>query len=124
MSCHRTDPSNPVPEGVAAVPDGTTTHECAGGLILQQRELMKVQSFPPPSVPKYRRAAPRGLTQEGVLRLVERAMFGGVPFLGGLAMSEVDLNETGIAHVPLGSWESWAEEHAEFLAEIAREKRR
>ena len=91
MSCHRTDPSNPVPEGGRVVPEGTTPVECAGALILQQRELMQLQAVG--DIRAYRRARPKGLTVEGIRVLLHRAMFGGVPMVGGVPMAKPDLRE-------------------------------
>ncbi|MCM0619801.1 hypothetical protein [Nocardioides bruguierae] len=44
MTCHPTDPDNPVSEagiaaGLKAAPEGAVTRECAGSIILQQREV-------------------------------------------------------------------------------------
>lgn len=92
MSCHKTDPSNPVPEGVDPVKAGTTVHECTGALILQQREMMNFQACK--SLPTYKAQHPKGMTRTGLLVLVERSMFGGVPVLGGgVAMARPNLNE-------------------------------
>lgn len=101
MTCHPTDPTNPVPEGMAPAPEHATTHECAGALILQQRELMYLQSAP--DLKSYRRSRPSGLTVEGIQELISRALFGGVPMIGGRKMAEPDLNEP-VSHDALGPW--------------------
>jgi hypothetical protein len=43
MSCHPTGPSDPVPAGVRPAPPDAATLECAGSLILRQRDLMRFQ---------------------------------------------------------------------------------
>lgn len=96
MSCHRTDVSNPVPDGHQVPPEDSTVKECTGALILQQREVMNFQAcgigFGPEDTRRaYRAAHPRGLTLEGLHVIIERAMFGGV--LGGLRLAKPDLNE-------------------------------
>lgn len=104
MSCHLTDPNNPVPDGTKPVPDGTTTHECAGALILQQREIMKMQSMP--GIPStYFKKNRKGMTLRAIAHLVERALF--QPKL----VSTPNLNEP-VSHEPLGEWNAeavWAD---------------
>lgn len=92
MTCHPTDPNNPIPEGARPVPEGTTTHECAGALVLQQREAMVLQEVYGSDLRAYRRARPRGLTRDGIAEIVSRFLFAGTPF-GGLPMAKPDLNE-------------------------------
>jgi hypothetical protein len=114
MSCHPTDPRNPVPDGARPAPEGSTTLECAGSLILKQREVMHFQQLAedhPGEDPfkLYRQAHPRGLTRDGLWAVVSRAMFGGVPVIGGLAMTRPDLNEPGISAPGLAGWDPVAE---------------
>jgi hypothetical protein len=45
MTCHPTDPDNPVPPGSTPVRPGAVTIECAGSLILKQREVMRFQDL-------------------------------------------------------------------------------
>lgn len=93
MSCHKTDPSNPVPTGVDPVKAGTTVHECTGALILQQRETMNYQACQG-HLPTYKATHPKGMTRIGLVTMVERTIFGGVPLLGaGVAMARPNLNE-------------------------------
>lgn len=92
MTCHPTDPTNPIPEGARAVPDGTTTRECTGAIILQQREVMVVQDMEV-DMKRYRRERPRGMTREGFGEILARAVFGGVPVIGGQKMTLPDLNQ-------------------------------
>lgn len=94
MSCHPTDPGNPVSlraqaQGYQPAPAHAERRECAGALILQQRELQLASEAP--ALSTYLRARARGLTRVGVARLVERVAFGGTPF-GGRAMPRPDLN--------------------------------
>lgn len=104
MSCHPTDPGNPVPEGCRAVPEGTVTHECTGALILQQREVMRLQSITDTggSIRDYRRRWPLGMTVAGLAVIVSRHMFRGTP-MAGIPMASPDLNEP-VSHLPLGEW--------------------
>ena len=103
MTCHQTDPENPVPVGAKPAPKDATTRECAGGLILQQREIEKVQGFE--TFRDYVRSSRVGLTLRGLSGLVERFLFGGVPVLGAgaIKMTATNLNEP-VSHLPLGEW--------------------
>jgi len=102
MSCHKTDPNNPVPKGQTPVPDGTTIHECSGALIVQQREFMNFQLVAKTAPGKtalkvYKQQHPNGMTREGMLVMLERAMFGGTA-LGGMKMSSLDLGDEGVGY--------------------------
>lgn len=117
MTCHPTDPDNPVtPKAIARgykpAPENARTNECAGALILQQREYMRFQAIVESLSPterigdamrRYRAAHPRGLTRDGLVALVERAMFGGSP-LDNLAMTKPDLNQDDVGHPDLVPW--------------------
>lgn len=90
MSCHPTDPTNPVSEkalaaGAIVAKEGATPRECAGALILQQREIMVYQDDPK----GYAKARSRGLTKAGLRTIVERMILGP---LSGDIMSKPDLN--------------------------------
>ena len=100
MTCHPTDPENPCSTGVT-VPEGVTTHECSGALILQQREIKKIEALPGSDLKRYIQENPRGLTKTGIAQLIERIVFGG---LNGNAMPLLDLNEA-VSHQPLGVWD-------------------
>lgn len=65
MTCHPTDPNNPVPEGCPSTPEGKKTHECTGALILIIRELRAAEA----DMQGYlRRGGPsRKLTRDGIL---------------------------------------------------------
>lgn len=104
MTCHMTDQDNPVPEGYKTVPENATTHECAGALILQQREFDKFQSDCGGDLPTYRKLWPKGLTRDGLMMIVHRHMYGGVPMFGARVMSTPNLNAE-VSHEPLGEWE-------------------
>lgn len=104
MTCHMTDQDNPVPEGYKTVPETATTHECAGALILQQREFMKLQEECEADIPTYRKRWPRGLTKDGIMTILHRHLYGGQPFLGYREMSTPNLNAE-VSHEPLGEWE-------------------
>lgn len=99
MSCHPTDPRNPVPEGHRAAPEDAKTRECAGALILQQREWMLFQEEHAGDVAGYRRARPRGLTREGLMAIAARS----IRWPGDVEMSTPDLNQP-VSHPPLGAW--------------------
>ena len=110
MTCHPTDPANPVPDSTRPAPDDATTLECAGSLILKQREFMRFQRLALANPGEdtfrlYRQRYPRGLTRGGILAVVERAMFGGIPLIGGLAMARPDLNEPGISAPDIEDWD-------------------
>lgn len=113
MSCHKTDPNNPVPEGTKPVPEGTTIHECTGALTLQQRELMNFQDIAKTEGKKalkiYKQQHPNGMSREGMLVLVERAMFGGTQ-IGGLEMSSPNLNDMEVGYPAKLKWDPKVEE--------------
>jgi hypothetical protein len=102
MICHPTDASDPR----YGAPEHAQARECAGALILQQRELMvldkmflaaKAEGVPEKDVYKtvwrrYRKERPGGLTREGAAQLMLAFPFGSVPILGGRrAMGEPNL---------------------------------
>lgn len=89
MSCHPTDPDNPVPEGHRAAPEDSIVKECTGALVLQQREVMNFQAAKDRGA--YRKQHPRGMTLLGLAAVIERVMFGGL--MGSLKMTKPDLNE-------------------------------
>lgn len=72
MSCHPTDQTNPLPPGFDPVPEHIEVHECGGALILKQREFMRAQDvvIRTGAITDYRRSTPRGITQEGMMRVV------------------------------------------------------
>jgi hypothetical protein len=109
MSCHPTDPDNLVPEGAREVPVDTVTRECAGMLVLIQRELRIFDSLARilPSdqdlLREYRLRRPLGLTVDGLAENVHRVLFNEAAKdgrLGMLYMTIQDLNAE-IGHDPL-----------------------
>jgi hypothetical protein len=97
MSCHPTDPTNPVSDkaqakGYRPAPDGAKVRRCAGAEILQQRELQIVNDLArteAKALQAYRRLRPGGLTADGIARLIERAVFGA---MSGDELLTVNLN--------------------------------
>jgi hypothetical protein len=95
--------------GYESLADRDVTHECAGALTLQQRELMKFQDIAqanPQSkttLKDYKKQYPKGLTRNGLVSLVERSVFGGTG-LDRVAMSTPDLNDVEIGYDVLGAW--------------------
>lgn len=82
MTCHPTDPRNPVPAGQKPAPANAVTRECAGAHLLIQREMQLIEGLAKVAPEGqgwaiYRRRRPRGLTREGLLGYLERVMFGG-----------------------------------------------
>lgn len=115
MTCHPTDPDNPVTEamalrGVKRAPEAATTVECAGSLILKQREFMRAQDALKAhgniagGMAAYRKAHPRGLTKRGFIKLVQRMMFGGSPLAPGPTMSTPNLNDPDVGVPFLEPW--------------------
>jgi hypothetical protein len=102
MTCHPTDCRHPQINGKRA-PETVQTRECAGALILVQREVMKAQATPEHLFRRYRREHPHGLTISGIAAIVERFIFGGV---FGSRMGRPNLDDKDIQHAPLGVWES------------------
>lgn len=112
MTCHPTDPYNPVPPGAQPVPEGVVTHECTGATILQQREaaifnqLAVSDPTSKTTIRDYRRLRPRGLSQAGLIEIIlNRGLFGGVPILGGKAQARPDLMDPDVGYAPLDGWE-------------------
>lgn len=106
QSCHPTDPSHPdhVAAGAKA---GSKPLECPGAVILVLRECEKMASYgaggntiDPAAADTYRRRHKDGLTRDGILYwVVSRQQFGGVPFIGGPKLPEVNTSEEGIGRV-------------------------
>lgn len=111
MSCHPTDPENPIPEGQREVPADVVTRECAGVLVLIQRELDIIDRLAR-MLPDgqdlargYRLRRPRGLTLEGISENIHRVMFSravgeGLPRFGVLQMTPQVL-DSEVGHDPL-----------------------
>lgn len=100
MTCHPTDPSNPVSDAAQAAgyrpaPAGSQVRRCAGAVILQQREVMVLQGVLEAGgdLREYRRRRPGGMTTEGLWAVAAGAAFENVPLLGGVPMGRPNLNE-------------------------------
>lgn len=110
MSCHPTDPNMNSPDiaggGPGTTPDDATAMECAGSLIVKQREFMYLQHDYAADIPTYRAARPKGLTRHGIAALLERLVFGGAL---GLRMTTPNLNLPDVQYPPLGQWENRSE---------------
>lgn len=117
MTCHPTDPDNEVTDemvaqGVKRPPETARTNECAGALVLKQREFMRYQALvdaypdetPAQIMRRYRQAHPRGLTRDGLVQVLSRAMFDGTPMGARLPMAKPNLNQQGIGHPDLVPW--------------------
>lgn len=114
MTCHPTDPEMAEFEGYEKTADREVTYECAGALILVQREVMRFQSQytdtidPTPEATKaalkaYREKHPKGLTKVGLFRHMMAVAFDGNPMTGPRAATP-DLNTEGIGHPDLVPW--------------------
>lgn len=109
MSCHPTDPDNPVSEeaiaaGYRPAPPDSRRLECRGALVLVQREMHLLVNRYDNDVRAYRADRPRGLSKHGIARVAARLMFGGVPFLGaGGKMARPDLN-ADVGYDPFLPW--------------------
>lgn len=103
MSCHPTDPRMAEFEGYEALADRAVTNECAGALVIVQREWMVFQGMceadpgGKKTLQQYRRARPNGLLREGLIALMERAMFGGTA-LNPVAMARPDLGDAEVGY--------------------------
>jgi hypothetical protein len=91
MSCHPTDPTNPVSakareQGAIVAKEESTPKECVGAVVLQQREVMCFQA----DHKGYFKTRKNGMTKRGLAVIVERVLMGGV--LGTPAMLKPDLN--------------------------------
>lgn len=117
MTCHSTDPANPVSEAQAAAGFGKkgdgATRECAGAVILQQREVMIFQAIckERDAVGKndgfavYRRARPRGLTRDGLANVVADFLFQNTPL--GRDHGQPNLAIDAVGYPPVAGWEAF-----------------
>jgi hypothetical protein len=97
MSCHPTDPGNPLSErarnaGYKPAPAGTKPLECRGALILVQRELHLFVDKYGMQMSAYRAGRSIGLTRAGIQAIAMRLTFGGMPLVGPAKMARPDLN--------------------------------
>lgn len=110
MSCHKSVSDDMMCDNPKPAPKGTPEQECAGGAILQQREFMRLQDAITLEGKLghqcYQEKHPNGLTKFGARVIIERHMFGGVPFMDRSKNLEVNLNEPGIGYEQLTEWEA------------------
>ncbi|HEX7095684.1 MAG TPA: hypothetical protein VF183_07360 [Acidimicrobiales bacterium] len=105
MSCHPTDPRMAEFEGYEDTADRDETHECAGALTIVQREFSLFQALSKEdpkanALAAYRRLRPGGVTREGLISVMERAIFSGTA-LGGVRMTLPDLGDEAIGYSKL-----------------------
>lgn len=102
MSCHPTDPNNPVTEadvaaGYRPAPEHAQMRECVGALVLVQREYMTWQEDFKGDLKAYRKERGLlGLTRNGLVALADRVIFGGTPLSGLPKMPTPELSQPGI----------------------------
>lgn len=79
MTCHPTDGDNPLPEGMEPPRETVEKRECAGALLLVQRELKLIEELGPEEYLK-RSKVSRGLTKDGIAWwALSRCVFAGTP---------------------------------------------
>lgn len=103
MTCHPTDHANPPTLDGRRAPETIQTRECAGALILVQREITLAQELRDPLFKRYRRNRPHGLSLTGLRKHIERIIFGG-RWPGMKPVGRPDLNDTDVQYEPLGEW--------------------
>lgn len=102
QSCHLTDPQHP-DHVTSGANEKATAQECPGSIVLINRELTVMADednyIGPTEIDNYFEKRPKhGLTKSGILYwLVSRIQMGGVPFMGGPKMPEIqDDPEVGL----------------------------
>lgn len=99
MTCHPTDPNNPVPEGCPSVPEGTETRECTGALIIVTRELKLLEKAG--DFKSYRFLRRVGLTRDGAVHwALGRCTLGGTPMGTGAAIPALE-DDPDVQYGPL-----------------------
>jgi len=103
QSCHPTDPNHPDHIAAGAKP-GATPKECPGSVILIFREFAKMANdkgvIEPESCSAYLRDHKDGLTKSGIAYwAVSRLAFGGVRFVGGPKLPDVDVDDPEIGRL-------------------------
>lgn len=100
QSCHLTDPSHP--DHIAAgAKENAEPRECPGSVILVMREIHQMKDaegvVSNDGVLAYLKRRKKGITKMGVVGwIVSRIQHGGVPFIGGPKMIEVDVTDEDI----------------------------
>lgn len=103
MSCHPTDPRMAEFEGYEALAERESTNECAGALVLVQREWMVFQGLctanpkSKKTLQLYREHRPNGLVREGLIAIMERGLLGGT-VLNPVAMARPDLGDKEVGY--------------------------
>lgn len=106
MTCHPTDPTNPVPPGGKHVAEEVTTHECTGATILQEREVVRFQTIAKEdpgrtdALREYKRRHPHGMSRVGLIEIAMSAVFGKTPFVRDIARP--NLLDPDVGYEPLG----------------------
>lgn len=100
QSCHLTDPSHP-DHIVAGAKESSEPRECPGSVILVMREIHQMKDaegvVSNEGVLAYLKRRKKGITKMGVVGwIVGRIQHGGVPFIGGPKMIEVDVGDEEI----------------------------
>ena len=103
QSCHPTDTSHP--DHVACGAKGDKPKECAGSVILVLREMKRMADFAedkksigPEEIDQYKAVRKKGLNRGGMAYwLVSRLGLGGVPFVGGAPLPQVDIDDDRIS---------------------------
>jgi hypothetical protein len=110
MACHPTDPEMAEFAGYEKTATRERTRECAGALVLIQRELHRVQAATRTSrrggaLARYAKAVgERAMTREGIAAHAFALLAGRTPLCGGVEVRQVDLNEPDITMPDLPAW--------------------
>lgn len=111
MTCHPTDPEMADFEGYEATADRGVTHECAGALILAQREVAKFSQAAHDAedagtndaMRRYRDGRRGTMTRDGLAEVVWNTVVRGVP--GQLDARKVNIGDQEIGYEPLGPFD-------------------
>lgn len=111
MTCHPTDPTNPIPDGARSVPEGTTTKLCAGAEVLVQREAQRCNDLMGAAIDAggegnlfkvYKDVHPKGLTKEGAYMVMMQ--IAGAIWPGEIRRAAVNLYQPDVGHPDLVPW--------------------
>lgn len=112
MTCHPTDSRMAEFEGYEHTAEREHLHECAGALILVQREMVRLQDemqgaerdgVAAEGYKRYRKLHPRGILREGYVRIAFAISATSNPITGPHART-MDLNVEGVGHPDLSEW--------------------
>jgi hypothetical protein len=110
MTCHPTDPEMAEFDGYEATAGRERTRECAGALVLIQRELVRFQTATTTArrgdaLARYSSVVgEHAMTREGIAAHLFTMLAGRTPLCGGVEVRNVDLNEPDIAMPDLPAW--------------------